>query len=157
MFLFSLILKKGYDGHRSDSERIFSPSNRSVGHPVAQVSHEVKDKLKDLKEVAKRDAKPERETTTQGIEQASILPHRQLKDKSLIKLYYLDAVINLVLHCFFVQRCVVDIDLGQILRYTLSINSKRGCCSVLENLRQKRLAITLYFLLGQVTEDTEAG
>ena len=56
-----------------NSKGIFSPPNSSARHPVDDVSHEVKDKFKDLKETAEGDAEPKREATTQGVEQTSIL------------------------------------------------------------------------------------
>ena len=55
------------------SKRVCGPSYHSSEHPVDDVSKEVKEKFKDLKEVAEGDAKPEREATTQGVEQAPIL------------------------------------------------------------------------------------
>ena len=55
------------------SERICCSSNGPVRHSVEDVSNEVDDKLKDLKEVAEGDAKPERQASTQGTEKASIL------------------------------------------------------------------------------------
>ena len=55
------------------SKGIFSPPDFSVRHPVVDISNEVKGQLKDLKETAERDAKPEREATSQSAEQAPIL------------------------------------------------------------------------------------
>ena len=55
------------------SERISCSSHDSTSHPVDDVAKEVKEQLEDLKEVAEGDAKPEGETTSQRIEQASVL------------------------------------------------------------------------------------
>ena len=55
------------------SKRVCGPSYHSSEHPVDDIAKEVKEKFKDLKEVAEGDAKPEREATTQGVEQAPIL------------------------------------------------------------------------------------
>ena len=49
----------------------------------------------------------------------------------------LNTVINLVLNFSFVQWCVVNIDLDQILRCSLFINSVRASCSVLENVKEQ--------------------
>ena len=46
------------------SNRICDPSYHSSKHPVDDIPKEVKEKFKDLKEVAEGDAKPEREATT---------------------------------------------------------------------------------------------
>ena len=64
--------------------RIWSSSYGSSRYPVDEVPKEVKDQLKDLKEVAEGDAKPEREATSQGGEQTSILDVSNLKSKSFI-------------------------------------------------------------------------
>ena len=55
------------------SKRICGPSYHSSEHPVDDIAKEVEEKLKDLKEAAEGDAKPEREATTQCVEQAPIL------------------------------------------------------------------------------------
>ena len=44
-----------------------------MSHLVDEVPKEVKNELEDLKETAEGDAKPERETTTQGVEEAPVL------------------------------------------------------------------------------------
>ena len=48
------------------SEGICCSSNGPVRHSVEDVSNEVEDELKDLKEVAEGDAKPVRQASTQG-------------------------------------------------------------------------------------------
>ena len=55
------------------SKRVCGSSYYSSEHPVDDISKEIKEKFKDLKEAAEGDAKPEREATTQRIEQAPIL------------------------------------------------------------------------------------
>ena len=55
------------------SEWIGSPSNGFFSNMVDDVPKEVEGQLKDLKEVAEGDAKPKGETTSQCVEQASIL------------------------------------------------------------------------------------
>ena len=69
------------------SERISCSSHDSTSHPVDDVANEVKEQLQDLKEVAEGYAKPEGETTSQRVDQASIA----------------DSVVNLVFDDLFIQ------------------------------------------------------
>ena len=62
-FLFLQIFSKG----------IVNPSNLFSCKSIHNIPKEIKDKFKDLKEVAEGDSKPERKATTQGIEQTPIL------------------------------------------------------------------------------------
>ena len=55
------------------SKRIVSSSNDSPKNVVDDVPNEVKGEFNNLKEAAEGDAKPERETTTQGAEHTSVL------------------------------------------------------------------------------------
>ena len=55
------------------SEWIGSPSNGFFSNMVDDVPKEVEGQLKDLKEIAEGDAEPKGETTSQCVEQASIL------------------------------------------------------------------------------------
>ena len=55
------------------SKRIVGPSNGFPCSSIEDVPKEIKHQFKDLKEVAEGDAKPERETTSQGVEQTPIL------------------------------------------------------------------------------------
>ena len=61
-----------------DLEGIVSPSNWPVRHPIKEVSQEIRNKLKNLKKIAEGDTKPERETSSKGVEQAPILQQNQL-------------------------------------------------------------------------------
>ena len=62
-FLFLQIFSKG----------IVNPSNLFRCKSVHNVPKEVKDKFKDLKEVAEGDAEPEWEAASQGVEHTSVL------------------------------------------------------------------------------------
>ena len=95
--------------------RICFPSNRSSRHLDEDVSKNVKSQLQDLKEAAEGDAKPEREATSQGVEQAPILDKYSNSKVISANLSNLHAVVNLVLNGFLIQRSVVDIDHDQIL------------------------------------------
>ena len=55
------------------SKRVVGPSNGFLSHLVHEVPKEVKNELEDLKETAEGDAKPERETTTQRVEEGPVL------------------------------------------------------------------------------------
>ena len=69
-------LKFNQDKHiflQTYSKRVIDPSNGFLSHSVDEVPKEVKNELEDLKETAEGDAKPERETTTQGVEEAPVL------------------------------------------------------------------------------------
>ena len=46
--------------------------NHSAEHLIDEVPKKVEDKLKDLEEIAEGDAKPEWETTSQGVDQTSV-------------------------------------------------------------------------------------
>ena len=61
------------------SEWIGSPSNSFSSNVVDDVPKEVKGQLKDLKEVAEGDAEPKGKTTSQCVEQASILKFESWK------------------------------------------------------------------------------
>ena len=65
-FIFPIYVKENEYTctHKSLLDRISSSSNYSSKQAIDGVPNEVKEKLKDLKEVAEGDAKPERETTT---------------------------------------------------------------------------------------------
>ena len=56
----------------------------------------------------------------------------------------LNTVINLVLNFSFIQGCVVNIDLDQILRCSLFINSVRASCSVLENVKDQFNVVVIF-------------
>ena len=91
--------------HSSSLDRISCSSNYSSKQAIDGVPNEVKEKFKNLKEVAEGDAKPKRETTTQGVEQASILNG------------VVDSVFNFVL----IQSCVKDVDLDQVFGWILAM------------------------------------
>ena len=55
------------------SEWVVCPSDGFPCNLVEEVANEVEEQLEDLEEVAEGDAKPEGETTSQHVEQTSVL------------------------------------------------------------------------------------
>ena len=95
--------------------------NQSAEHLIDEVPKKVEDKLKDLEEIAEGDAKPEWETTSQGVDQTSV-PY---------------SVVNLVLYNMLVQCAKEDVDLDQVLCWILATVAVRAGCSWLEQSIQK--------------------
>ena len=100
---------------------IWHLSHHSAEHLIDEVPKKVEDKLKDLEEIAEGNAKPEWETTSQGVDQTSV-PY---------------SVVNLVLYNMLVQCVKEDVDLDQVLCWILATVAVRAGCSCLEQSIQK--------------------
>ena len=102
--------------HISSLDRIGCSSNFPAQQLVDEIPNKVKEKFKDLKEVAEGDSKPEREATSQGVKQAPILNG------------VVDSVFNFVL----IQICIEDVDLDQVFGWILAISAVRVGCRCLK-------------------------
>ena len=105
--------------------------NQSAEHLIDEVPKKVEDKLKDLEEIAEGDAKPEWETTSQGVDQTSV-PY---------------SVVNLVLYNMLVKCVKEDVDLDQGLCWILATVAVRagGSC-----LKQKIQNYPWYGIVSKI-------